>query len=409
MLRTFLSLSLALLCLGPSPVGPRASAQLPQKSSAAPVNRADSEQKLALYLQQGSVAVDNIQSAESQLQANIAGLRQLQPRFKDSKDLNDALASLQKLLAEVQQLYQQAVQQNTAFQHAATSAKPDLSAISTQADKLVKLSKQAQADAAQGSTTEQQAVAALAPPAPVKAEAPKHHESVEADARQQQPAGQSSPPPPPPPPPASPGQVATTSDSDKESVWFGKLLNGLLQYHVPTTMQWKVPSTATVQINGEKAPAPGAIEGQTGQATVKVSRRMKVMVSAPDNPEEFLIATEPDTQLVQFVPEDGSTTWNFSVTPRYTAKSQKLVVQVWVLYSANTQQELPVYQAVVDVHVPGAGECLKLLFEGDPDYWLKYGLPGGAGFVFFSGIVTALWRWLAKKRKKPAASPEQAT
>ena len=50
--------------------------------------------------------------------------------------------------------------------------------------------------------------------------------------------------------------------------------------------------------------------------------------------------------------------------------------------TTNTQRELPVYKAAVDIHVPGLFECVKRLFEGDPVYWLKYGLPGGAGFVF---------------------------
>lgn len=186
--------------------------------------------------------------------------------------------------------------------------------------------------------------------------------------------------------------------------WFNKLQNGLLQYSVPQIMLWKVPSTITVQVSGEKAPTPGPIDNQSGQASIKVARRMKVLVSAPDNPDEFTIAPESDTQLEQFVPEDGPTTWHFSVTPRYTASSQKLVVQAWVIYDANTQRELPVYQTVVNVHVPSLGECLKRLFEGDPDYWLKYGLPGGAGFIFVSGIVTALWKWLRRK-KHPTPEP----
>lgn len=62
------------------------------------------------------------------------------------------------------------------------------------------------------------------------------------------------------------------------------------------------------------------------------------------------------------------------------------------------QQELPVYTAVVDVHVPSLGECLKRLLEGNPDYWLKYGLPGGAGFAFLSGAISGLWKWLRRKK-----------
>jgi hypothetical protein len=182
--------------------------------------------------------------------------------------------------------------------------------------------------------------------------------------------------------------------------WFDKLQKSLLQYSVPSTMLWKVQSTVTVQILGEKAPATGPIENQSGQATIKVSRHMKVLVSAPDNPDEFTIVPESDTQLEQYVPEDGTTTWHFGVTPRYTASAQKLVVQAWVIYDDNTQRELPVYSTVVNVHVPGVWECIKRLFEGDPDYWLKYGLPGGAGFIFISGIVTAIWKWARRKRRR---------
>jgi len=57
---------------------------------------------------------------------------------------------------------------------------------------------------------------------------------------------------------------------------------------------------------------------------------------------------------------------------------------------------------VVNVHVPSLGECIKRLFEGDPDYWLKYGLPGGAGFIFVSGLVTGIWKWFARKRNQAA-------
>ncbi len=172
-------------------------------------------------------------------------------------------------------------------------------------------------------------------------------------------------------------------------------------------MLWKVPSTVTVSIAGEKAGATQPIEGQTGEASIKVARRMKVLVTAPDNPDEFMIAPEPDTTLEQYVPVDGPTIWHFSVTPRYTAQAQKLVVQAWAIYDANTQRELPVYREVVSVHVPSLGECVKRLFQGNPDYWLKYGLPGGAGFIFVSGIVAGVWKWI-RNRKKKAVAPAAA-
>jgi len=164
-----------------------------------------------------------------------------------------------------------------------------------------------------------------------------------------------------------------------------------------------VPTTVTVQIHGEKDTAPSPIDDQSGQASIRVARQMKVLVSAPQNPDEFTITTESDTQVQQYVPEAGLTTWNFSVTPRYTATSQKLVVRAWVIYDANTSQELPVYTGTVNVHVPGLWECLKRLIEGDPDYWLKYGLPGGAGFIFISGLVAGLWKWLKRKKGQKTA------
>jgi hypothetical protein len=47
---------------------------------------------------------------------------------------------------------------------------------------------------------------------------------------------------------------------------------------------------------------------------------------------------------------------------------------------------------------------LKRLIEGDSDYWLHYGLPGGGGFVFFSGIVTVLLKRASGKKKRHNAA-----
>ena len=194
---------------------------------------------------------------------------------------------------------------------------------------------------------------------------------------------------------------------DPEVAWYAKLKSGKLKQFVPPTMQWKVPATVTVVVGGEAADTSSTLPNANGSATIKVARQMKVMVVCPDNPDEFVITPEPGTAEVQYVPEDGTTTWNWSVTPRYTGRSQKIAIRAWVIYpgSQNAQRELPVYTAVVDVHVPSFSECLKRLFEGDPDYWLKYGLPGGAGFIFMSGAVTAIWKWLRRKKAgpKPAA------
>jgi len=193
---------------------------------------------------------------------------------------------------------------------------------------------------------------------------------------------------------------------DPEVAWYAKLKSGILKQHVPPTMQWKVPATVTVVVGGEAADTSSALPNANGSASIKVARQMRVMVICPDNPDEFVISPEPGTTEVQYVPEDGITTWNWSVTPRYTGKSQTIAIRAWVIYpgTQNAQRELPVYTAKVDVHVPSFGECLKRLVEGDPDYWLKYGLPGGAGFVFMSGAVAAVWKWL--RRKKTGSDPE---
>lgn len=187
---------------------------------------------------------------------------------------------------------------------------------------------------------------------------------------------------------------------DPEAAWFNQLSKGLLKDYVPAIMQWKVPSTVTVVVTGEGADASAALANATGTATIKVARQMRVMVSCPDAPDEFVIAAEPGTKETQFVPEQGVTTWNYSVTPRYTGKQQKIAIRAWVLYpgAKEEQHELPVYTATVNVQVPTPGECLKRLLEGDPDYWLKYGLPGGAGFAFLSGALTSIWKWKRKGR-----------
>lgn len=195
---------------------------------------------------------------------------------------------------------------------------------------------------------------------------------------------------------------------DPEVAWYSKLETGLLKQFVPSTMLWKVPATVTVVVGGEKAGASSVLPNATSSTAIKVARQMRVIAFCPDNPDEFIIAPEPGTHDVQYVPEDGTTTWNWSVTPRYTGKSEKIAIRAWVIYpdTQNADHELPVYTALVDVHVPGFGECLKRLVEGDPDYWLKYGLPGGAGFVFISAAIAALRKWM--RRKKDGAAPEPA-
>jgi len=203
----------------------------------------------------------------------------------------------------------------------------------------------------------------------------------------------------------SPARSLGTSLQERVAAWVRRLLNGSIEYKVPSTMYWKEASTVTVVILGQKASVTSGINEPTGGGPLKISDRMKVLVSCPDNPDEFTIVQEGGAGDTQFVPEDSGTTWNWSVTPKFTGKSQKLQVTAWVLYPGQDDkilQQLPVYTAIVNVHVPGFGECLKRLVEGDPDYWLKYGLPGGAGFIFLAGGVASVRKWIAS-RKKPGA------
>jgi hypothetical protein len=187
------------------------------------------------------------------------------------------------------------------------------------------------------------------------------------------------------------------------SDWFSKLQQGDLEYRIPSTMFWKESSTVTVRIEGPHASASSALPNSTGSGAVKVADRMKVVLSCPENPDDFTITTQEGTDEVQFVPADGYTTWNWSVTPKYTGRSKKLSVNAWVLFPGPDEKvrlELPVYTANIDVHVPGLGESLKRLFEGDPDYWLRYGLPGGGGFIFVAGAFAGLRKWLASRKNK---------
>ena len=167
-------------------------------------------------------------------------------------------------------------------------------------------------------------------------------------------------------------------------------------------MYWREESTVTVVIAGPTAP-PASVPNEAGSGQLKISDFMKVDLSCPDNPDEFSIVPPPGTNDVQFVAVNGSNTWSWTVTPRYTlSKPVTLVIEAWVI--DNTQQgkiteQIPSYTASVRVHVPGLGESLKMLFEGDPQYWLRYGLPGGAGFTFVSGCVLWYWRRLHKKKQ----------
>ncbi len=234
------------------------------------------------------------------------------------------------------------------------------------------------------------------------------------------PASGSSTAPPPPPPQSSPanpvtpqtvpndtGKAAESPLQQHVAEWFASLMQGGIQYKIPATMYWKMTSTVTAVIQGPQAPPSTGLPEPTGTGSLKVSDRMKVLLSSPDNPDEFTITDENGSSDIQFVPANSSTTWTWSVTPRYTGKKQTLQITAWALYPGHSDEileQLPVYTATIDVHVPGFGESLKRLVEGDPDYWLKYGLPGGGGFVFVAGIVVAVRKWIRVRRRRRHAA-----
>lgn len=182
------------------------------------------------------------------------------------------------------------------------------------------------------------------------------------------------------------------------STWFKQLQQGAIEYQVPQKMVWKQASTVTVVIHGYAAPQTRQLSQPTGTGALKVSDRMKVQLLCPENPDEFTIEKEAGTEDIKFVPMDSITTWRWQVTPKYPKKAQRLTVQAWVLYPGQEEkyaQELPVYTATLDVDASLIGSA-KRGFWNDPGNWIKYMLPGGAGFIFLAGMVS----WLVKHFKK---------
>ena len=426
MFRTLSTIGLALMCAAPcagSMQFPAAAFVLHAVSAPGlqetPEQRAQADRaRTAQYLQQRKEAALSLHQALKTLDDDLRELLRLKETYPDDKELDSAIAQLRKSVGE--------------FEPSATAASAplqrtsDLAALADEAQRLSQIAAQAQNSEMQGhemAAQITQRLAAPAPPPPSPSTAPAPSESGSGapsgqprDGRGHHPTGGVSRSPasvpedsvssPPSEKAGSPPPSSPAVSGDAEAAWYARLANGRLHYSVPDLMLWKVPSTVTVRIDGEKDAASAPLQAQTGDASIKVSRHMKVLVSAPENPSEFVITPESDTTLVQYVPEDGPTTWHFSVTPRYTAKEQKLVVHAWVLYdAANTQRELPVYNAVVNVHIPTLGECLKRMIQGDPDYWVKYGMPGGAGFIFVSGLVVGGWKWYQSRKKKVPVAP----
>ena len=192
-----------------------------------------------------------------------------------------------------------------------------------------------------------------------------------------------------------------SSYGERVGNWYKQLKQGSIEYNVPRKMVWKVASTVTVVIHGYQAPKTNSIPEATGSGTLKVSDRMKVKLLCPDHPDEFTITNEDSNDDVRYVPADSTTTWRWRVTPNYPAKGQKLVVQAWVLYPDQEEkyaQELPVYTATLDVDASLVTNAARG-FWSEPGNWVKYMLPGGAGFLFLAGLIA----WAKKKFEKPQA------
>jgi hypothetical protein len=188
------------------------------------------------------------------------------------------------------------------------------------------------------------------------------------------------------------------------SGWFKQLKEGAIEYFVPPKMTWNQQSTVSVVIHGYAAAKTTQLPEPTGTGTLKVSDRMKVQLLCPENPDEFLIEKEPGTDDVKFVPMDSTTTWRWQVTPKYPRKAQKLTIQAWVLYPGDEEkiaEELPVYTAMLDVDASLVSNAQRG-FWNDPANWVKYMLPGGAGFIFLAGIVA----WVVKRFKGDKSPPK---
>jgi len=219
--------------------------------------------------------------------------------------------------------------------------------------------------------------------------------------------------PPPPPPAESPSTPPTAEHVEKETAappdigeaeakWFDQLKTGAIQYDVPQQMTIGQPSAVTVTIYGYQAPVPATTDPQQ-TAPLKVSNFMRVTIAQNDNPDEFTI-THGQNADEQFVPVNGSAAWSWTVTPKHLGKNLKLQLQAFVLYSdpkLGIQQSFPASSREVTVvaeGVKGIVSNARDSFWSDPSVWIKYMLPGGAGFAALAAIVA--W-WVKRKKGDP--------
>jgi len=190
--------------------------------------------------------------------------------------------------------------------------------------------------------------------------------------------------------------------------WKKNLKEGHIDYFVKPDMKAQMQSPVTVRIHGfQDVPGAQPLPATTGSGTLKVSSYMKVELLAPLNPGEFTIAPQGN-EAIQFVPNDGSATWNWVVTPAYAAMNQQLEIRVSLVYKRpdTTLEDLLVdTNYTVNVDVQKLSTTLWQDFQKDPIAFIKYMLPGGAGWGALAALVTSLGGFAWWKRKKKKAAP----
>jgi hypothetical protein len=183
--------------------------------------------------------------------------------------------------------------------------------------------------------------------------------------------------------------------------WEKELRTGKIEYNLPTKMSLPDATEVSVVVHGYED-VSGPVVAGTQPTALKVSQRMRVVLTAEENPDEFKI--EPgETDDVQLVPIDGTATWRWKVTPKEPAVDQKLTIRALLVYPDDPTKpdvQITSYTAEISVQVGSAWEWAKYLFWNDPISLLKYLLPGGAGFAFIAGLVTWWWKRRHPEKKK---------
>jgi hypothetical protein len=155
--------------------------------------------------------------------------------------------------------------------------------------------------------------------------------------------------------------------------WQKELKTGKIEYNLPTKMSLPEATTVSVVVHGYED-VSGPVSAGAQSAALKVSQRMRVVLSAEGNPDEFKI--QPDgTEDVQLVPIDGTARWQWKVTPKEPATNQKLTIRALLVYPDDPNKanvEITSYTAEVSVQVGSLWEWIKYLFWNDPVGLLKY-------------------------------------